>query len=189
MRPLCRKQFWQLPFSFCVVLICSASTPTLLLAEVKWLKMNSWGQEWEGGIFYCFINKRDFFSSKLGTYMLNFVRTCSTSWERHDFSLQNPGRVSYFGLSGENGSEELWDIPRLATQGILQGWVSEWRAVAGDTTQRLRMLVTLSEDWTLVPHIHIRWPTTACNSSCRDFQHSLLGSTGTCTHAQTCRHI
>lgn len=22
MRPLCRKQFWQLPFSFCVVLIC-----------------------------------------------------------------------------------------------------------------------------------------------------------------------
>lgn len=81
------------------------------------------------------------------------------------------------------------DTPRLATQGILQGWVSKWRWVAGDMAQRLRMLATLSEDWSLVPSIHIRWPTTACNSSCRDFQHSLLGSAGTCTHAQTCRHI
>lgn len=136
-----------------------------------------------------FINKWDFFSSKLGTYMFNFVRICSTSWERHDFHYRIQEESLISGSVMRMVQRSCWDTPRLATQGVLQGWGSEWRWVAGDMTQRLRMLAALSEDWSLVPSILIRWPTTACNFSCRDFQHSLLGSAGTCTHAQTCRHI
>lgn len=118
-------------FFVCVVLICSASIPTLLLVEVKWFNMNSWDKNGKVAFATVLSTNETFFSSKLGTYMLNFVSICSTSWERHDFSLQNPGRVSYFGLSGENGSEELFRHsqachtgypPRLSFKMKMSGW-------------------------------------------------------------------
>lgn len=87
-----------------------------------------------------FINKWDFFSSKLGTYMLNFVRICSTSWERHDFHYRIQEESLISGSVMRMVQRSCWDTPRLATQGVLQGWGSEWRWVAGDMTQRLRML-------------------------------------------------
>lgn len=129
-----------------------------------------------------------FFPSKLGTYMLNFVRICSTLWERHGFSLQNPGRVPYFGLSDENGSEELFRHSQACHTGcpprlsFRMKKMSGWRldAEVKNACYSFRGLEFGSQ------HTH---PTTVCNSSCRDFQHSLLGSAGTCTHAQTCRHI
>lgn len=164
MRPPCRKQVKQLPFSFCV-LICSASTPTLL-AEVKWLKMNSWGREWEGGLFHC-INRWGFFQHT-GVYMFNFVRTCSVWWESRGF-ITGSRKSPLFWFSDKNGSEELFRHSQACHTGYPPRLSSKWRSGAGNMAQRLRMLATLSEDWSLVPSTHIRWFTTACNSSCRDF--------------------
>lgn len=53
---------------------------------------------------------------------------------------------------------------------------------AGETAQWLRVLVALSEDWSLVPSAQVRQLTTAHNSSPRGTPCPLLASAGTCVY-------
>lgn len=178
MRTPCRKQFKQLPLVLFLPVQPSPLHYSLVdLNDSRWVLED----KNEKVVLSTVLSSNETFSSIFGTYMFNFVRTCSTWWERHGFPLQDLGRIPYFGLGDENGSEELCRhsqachigySPRVSFKMKVRGWRHG---------SEVKSAGCFFRDWSLVPSTYIRWLKAACNSNCRDF----TTFSGFCWHVHT----